>query len=104
MDLVDRIDHLSSALSRLRRQSIDITLHRRLRSIGSTAKATGNTSQRSTERRPNCESSGQCSEINCFPNPDGDALCPTGSLSNRKPLRKTASPLLTHLPSTAASK
>src|SRR6266851_6148640 len=68
-----------------------------VRSIGSTARATGNTSQRSTERRPNCESSGQCSEINCFPNPDGDALRPTGSLSNRKPLRKTASPLRTHL-------
>jgi len=40
----------------------------------------------------------QCSEKNCFPNPDGNALRPTGSVSNRKPLRKTASPLRTHLP------
>ena len=36
--------------------------------------------------------------------PDGNALRPTGSLSNRKPLRKTASPLRTHLPSKADSK
>ena len=51
-------------------QSIDITLHRRLRSIASTPRATGNTSQRSTKRRPNWGSSGQSSEINCFLNPD----------------------------------
>jgi len=33
-------------------------LHRRLKYIASTPRATGNTSQRSTERRPNCGSSG----------------------------------------------
>jgi hypothetical protein len=36
----------------------------RLRYIDSTPRATGNTSQRSTKRRPNCGSSSQCSEIN----------------------------------------
>jgi len=51
-------------------QSIDVTLHRRLRSIASTPRAAGNTSPRSTKRRPNCGSSGQCSEINCFLDPD----------------------------------
>src|SRR5260370_26162524 len=40
-------------------QSIDITLHRRLRSISSTPRATRKTSQRSTKRRPNCGGSGQ---------------------------------------------
>src|SRR5712664_429547 len=41
-------------------------LRRRLRYIASTPRANGNTSQRSTERRPNCGSSGQCSEITCI--------------------------------------
>jgi hypothetical protein len=42
-------------------------------------------------------------QIGCFSNPR-ECIAPDGSLSNRKPLRKTASLLRTHLPSRAHSK
>ena len=62
----DRIGHLSSALKVLiAAQSTNFMRPRRLRYIASTPRATGNTSQRSAERRPFKISNRCSSRITC---------------------------------------